>query len=205
MGALLLFVGLSILGYAAWQFYGTNIASRQAASQEAKDLRARWTAPAAKQSGKASATPVPGDAMALMRIPDLGADWEYPVLAGTDPDTLSRGVGWYTHGAQPGQVGNFAVAAHRVTHGEPFRHLLQLRKGSQVVVETRDATYTYELDDSPGQLTVTDAEGWVLDPVPGHPDQQATKPIITLTTCSDLFHSPRRSVAFGHLVSTVKK
>ncbi|MGW5191904.1 hypothetical protein ACWEOO_21860 [Kribbella sp. NPDC004138] len=29
--------------------------------------------------------------------------------------------------------------------------------------------------------------------------------IITLTTCQDLFHSPDRSVAFGHLVRVSSK
>lgn len=45
------------------------------------------------------------------------------------------------------------IAGHRVTHGSPFRKLLELEKGDQVVVETRDAVYTYELDASPRDLT----------------------------------------------------
>ena len=44
----------------------------------------------------------------------------------------------------------------------------------------------------------------MLDPVPGKP-QTPTHSIITLTTCQDLFHSPDRSVAFGHLVKASKK
>ena len=92
-----------------------------------------------------------------------------------------------------------------MTHGEPFRRLLELQKGDQVVVETRSKIYTYELDSSAAQLTVQDTEGWVLDPVPGKPSQQPTEALITLTTCQDLFHSPDRSVAFGHLVKTTDK
>ena len=52
-----------------------------------------------------------------------------------------------------GQPGNFAIAGHRVTHGSPFRKLLELRKGDEVIVETGDAVYTYELDGSPRDLT----------------------------------------------------
>jgi LPXTG-site transpeptidase (sortase) family protein len=89
--------------------------------------------------------------------------------------------------------------------GSPFRKLLELRKGDEVIVETVDAVYTYELDGSPRDLTVKPEDNWVLEPVPGKPQETPTKSIITLTTCQDLFHSPDRSVAFGHLVKVSKK
>ena len=54
-------------------------------------------------------------------------------------------------------------------------------------------------------LTVTDVDTWVLDPVPGKQDVPPTRALITLTTCQDLFHSPDRSVGFGHLTQTTKK
>jgi sortase A len=34
------------------------------------------------------------------------------------------------------------------------------------------------------------------------PRQQAGQRLITLTTCSELFHTDNRMIAFGHLVST---
>ena len=81
---------------------------------------------------------------------------------------------------------------------------LELEKGDQVVVETQDTVYTYELDGSPRDLTVKPTDTWVLDPVPGKRDAPTTS-LITLTTCQDLFHSPDRSVAFGHLVKVTCK
>ena len=74
-----------------------------------------------------------------------------------------------------------------------------------MIVETADTVYTYELDGSPRDLTVKPADNWVLEPVPGKPRETPTRSIITLTTCQDLFHSPDRSVAFGHLVRAEKK
>lgn len=204
LGLVLLLVGLSILGWAAWQFFGTNIAAHKAASQQSEQLRSRWQG-SPKGAKTTPITPQPGEGMALLRIPDLGSSYEWPILTGTDPDALGKGVGWYEHTALPGQVGNFAIAGHRVTHGEPFRRLLELKPGSQVVVETQDATYTYQLDNAPSELTVQDTAGWVLDPVPGKPSATPSRALITLTTCQDLFHSPDRSVAFGHLVKTEKK
>ena len=105
----------------------------------------------------------------------------------------------------PGQIGNFAIAGHRVTHGQPFSRLLELDKGDQIVVETRSAIYTYVLDTAPRDLTVEDTATWVIDPVPGKPDATPTQPLITLTTCQDLFHSPDRSIGFGHLQNTKNK
>ncbi|MDN8817655.1 sortase, partial [Staphylococcus aureus] len=73
-----------------------------------------------------TASTVPGDAIALLRVPAFGADFEVPILNGTDLSDLDRGVGHYTSTAAAGEVGNFALAGHRVTHGEPFAQLLTL-------------------------------------------------------------------------------
>ena len=69
----------------------------------------------------------------------------------------------------PGQVGNYAIAAHRVTHGEPLRDMPKLRPGDTVQVETRTATYTYRLDTDPNKLIVTFADVWVIDRLPTNP------------------------------------
>jgi sortase A len=164
-------------------------------------LREQWEAPrAAPQEAPALGKPV-----VLVRIPRFGKDWEKPVVEGVGADDLARGIGHYPQTQLPGRPGNFAIAGHRVTHGSPFRKLLELRKGDQVVVETADAVYTYELDGSPRDLTVQPSDTWVLDPVPGKPRAMPTTSTITLTTCQDLFRSPDRSVAFGHLVRVSKK
>lgn len=200
LGVVLLLAGVGLLGWVGWQYFGTGITSNRTMDQLEQDLRDRWQAPQAEK-----AKPRTGTAITLLRIPKFGADWEKPVVEGVGKDELTRGIGHYPQTALPGEPGNFAVAGHRVTHGSPFRKLLELRKGDQVIVETADAVYTYELDGSPKDLTVKPADTWVLDPVPGKPDASPTKPMLTLTTCQDLFHSPDRSVAFGHLVKTEPK
>ena len=120
-------------------------------------------------AGRSAKKPETGTAITLLRIPKFGPDWEKPVVEGVGKDELSRGIGHYPQTALPGEPGNFAIAGHRVTHGSPFRKLLELTKGDQVIVETADAVYTYELDGSPKDLTVKPADTWVLDPVPGKP------------------------------------
>jgi sortase A len=212
IGLVLLLAGVGCLGWVGYQYFGTNVVSRQAFEQETSDLRTRWESepapPAPKsddelQPGKTTA--VPGDAIALLRIPKFGADYEVPILEGSELSILARGVGHYPSSAEPGQVGNFALAGHRVTHGQPFSRLLDLDKGDQIVVETRSAVYTYVLDTAPRDLTVEENATWVLDSVPGQPDATPSQALITLTTCQDLFHSPDRSIGFGHLESTKNK
>ncbi|MVA75361.1 class E sortase [Auraticoccus sp. F435] len=198
----LLVIGLACLGWVGWQFFGTNIASERAYQEETAQLQQQWAEPA--EEGEEPSR-IKGDAIGLLRIPDLGPDYEVPILPGTDEETLTRGVGWYDSSVAPGEIGNFAVAGHRVTNGEPFRHLLDLDAGDVVEVETRDAVYTYELLGAPRDLTVADTDTWVLDPDPLNRSDDATEAIMTLTTCQDLFHSPDRSVAFAQLVGTENK
>lgn len=201
LGVLLILGGLGALGWVGWQYWGTNLTSQQAFDEESRGLQEQWNQPPAAADGPQ----LPGDAVALLRIPAFGDDYEVPILWGIDDATLERGVGMYPSSVQPGEIGNFSMAGHRVTRGEPFRRLLELGIGDEIVVETRDAIYTYAIDTTPTELTVQDTESWVLDQVPGKPDQAPTEAIITLTTCQDLFRSPDRSVAFGHLISTRPK
>lgn len=202
LASVLAFALLATLGWLGWLLVGTNVTAHRTADRSISDLTSRWSS-----SSTASEATIPqtGRAFALIRIPALGDDWQWPLLAGTSRSTLAHGLGWYDTTARPGQVGNFAVAGQRISHGRPFADLAQLNKGEVVIVETRDQTLTYQLDSSAADLTVDADAGWVLDPVPGRPAQQPTEALITLTTEQDLFWSDDRSVAFGHLVDTQEK
>ncbi len=205
LGVILLLAGLVCLGWLGWQYFGTNVVSKQEAGKQMTALEQTWG------DTNTQADPLPitdsdvGEAQWLIRIPALGDDWVWPVVVGVGDEDLKKGVGWYPTTSQPGQVGNFALAGHRVTNGEPFRRILELQVGDEVLIETKDSFLTYELTSSPAQLTVQDTETWVLDPVPGHEEAQPTEPLITLTTCEDLVRSPDRSVAFGKLISEEAK
>lgn len=226
-GLLLIAIGLSSLSWMGFQYFGTNGPAQEAAKSEVSSLEDEWnagggvdvpdlsapsTTPGATAQASAPASKGPAytteqldKAMAILAIPALGANYKVPILVGTSDYVLGRGVGWYESTQLPGQVGNFALAGHRITHGEPFARLLELKVGDQVIVTTKSTIYTYVIDKPPSQLTVKDVDTWVLDPVPGKTGVKPTQSIITLTTCQDLFHSPDRSVGFGHLVSTAKR
>lgn len=213
IGVLLLVVGLGCLGWVGYQYFGTNVVSQKSFEEEKQGLRDKWAnEPAAEKPEKGDKKKdkeepkeavIPGEAIALMRIPKIGLE-DIPILSGTDVGTLSRGIGHYEGNAMPGEVGNFAVAGHRVTHGQPFARLLELNQGDEVIVETRDAVYTYVVDLPPKDLTVPDTETCVISPVPCK-DEEPTRELLTLTTCQDLFHSPDRSIGYAYLEKTKDK
>ncbi|WP_246050968.1 class E sortase [Nocardioides guangzhouensis] len=214
LGVLLIVGGLGLLGYVAWQFWGTNWVSHRTHERIVSQVAKEWQDGSTGTTGTTGSTGTAGAAVevaegnvtALVRIPRFGDDYVVPVLEGTDDDVLAAGYGHFEDAAGPGQLGNYAIAAHRVTHGEPLRHMPELRPGDEIVVETRDATYTYELTTGGDDLVVPFTAGWVVDPLPDNPepggvepDQQQGQRLITLTTCSELFHTDNRLVAFGVL------
>ncbi|MCX5382230.1 class E sortase [Streptomyces sp. NBC_00083] len=164
-------------------------------------------APLGRRAGGGSGKSVPrGDqAYAVIRIPRIGVT--APIAQGiSKAGVLDKGyVGHYVQSAQPGQAGNFALAGHRNTHGEPFRYINRLRAGDEVVVETRDTLYTYVVDSVLPQTSARD--GGTIAAVPRSdvkPSYGYSEPghYITLTTCTPEFTSTYRLVVWGKLRSS---
>lgn len=204
-------VGALLIGYVGWQFYGTNWLSHRRQDEVTNSLRKQWVAEGSTKLQKPKYVPK-GKASALIRIPKFGKGYVVPVLEGVSKEVLAKGYGHFPDNADPGKVGNYALAAHRVTHGEPLRRMPELRPGDKVVVETVEATYTYKLDTDPDKLVIPFTGTWVLGELPKNPraggPQPAQRPgqrLITLTTCAELFHTDERMIAFGHLVGTEPK
>jgi sortase A len=201
IGVLMVLAGLGFIGYFAWQYWGTNYVAKQKQAEIKQLIVEDW------DKG------IDGNAIGLLRVPRFGDDYEVPIVKGGDllgakgDRALAEGVAWFQPGAKPGEIGNFAVAGHRVTHGEPFRDFLKLREGDKVFVETRRKVYTYVLRNDGNAITVDFTTSWPLADVPD-PNQQgekATEPVLTMLTCSELFHTDNRSIVVGDLESTEDK
>ena len=202
-GVLLVLAGGAALAYVGWEYVGTNWVSARRHAAIVGDLEDGWA------DGQATVRVEAGTATAIVRIPRFGADYAVPVLEGTSDDVLAAGFGHVDGTADAGAVGSYALAAHRVTHGQPLRDMPDLEVGDRVVVETERTTYTYELVTAGDALTVPFTADWVLDPLPTNPEEGGVEPpqdpggrLLTLTTCSELFHTDDRLVAFGELVSS---
>ncbi|GAB2574600.1 hypothetical protein GCM10027168_04390 [Streptomyces capparidis] len=149
--------------------------------------------------------PRDGRAFAVMHIPRFGDDWRKPVLEGTSAGVLGRGLGHYPGTARLGDRGNFAVAGHRRTHGDPFKDFPRLRPGDAVVISDGTTWYTYRIDRRPHRTLPHDTG--VIAPVPAPLDTAATpypRPgrYLTLTTCDPEWGSSHRLIAWAHLDST---
>ncbi|MET7537512.1 class E sortase [Streptomyces sp. NPDC058293] len=149
-------------------------------------------------------TPRWDQAYAVLTIPRLGLT--VPVAEGVGKqNVLNKGyVGHYPATAQPGRAGNFALAGHRNTHGEPFRYINRLRKGDEVQVRTRGAVYTYVVDKTLAQTSARD--GGVIAGVPRSEVVRGagySEPgyYITLTTCTPEYTSRYRLAVWGKLRS----
>ncbi len=92
-------------------------------------------------------------------IPKLGLD--APLLEGIRLSTLDNGPGHWPGTAMPGQVGNVVVAAHRTSHGAPFRNIDQLVAGDTVIFTTDVGRIEYTVTGT--QIVDPDAL-WIVDP-----------------------------------------
>jgi sortase A len=204
-GELLITLGLVLLLFCVYQLFYTNVGANRAMNKEKDALQKQWQLPAAAAApGKKAKKPVykPGEGFAIVYIPRLGKNYAKPILEGVALKDLARGIGHYPKSAMPGQVGNFSLAGHRATHGEPFANLPKVRPGDPVIVETADTWYVYQVDRE--KITVPTDVGVVLE-VPEKPGVRATKPLITLTTCHPRWASYERYIVFGHLKYKLKK
>ncbi|WP_433500611.1 class E sortase [Sphaerimonospora sp. CA-214678] len=137
-----------------------------------------------------------GRALALLRIPRLGADYKYAVVEGVGPEELRKGPGHYPGTALPGQIGNFVISGHRTTYAAPFKKIDELRRGDEIVVDAADARYTYRVDH---KEIVEPTDLAVVDPVPGHPSRRPSKAMITMTTCHPEYSARQRLIVYGVL------
>ncbi|MFF4267922.1 class E sortase [Streptomyces virginiae] len=167
---------------------------------------ATGAAPAASRAARpAAGTPARDRAYAVLRVPRLGL--VVPVAQGVDKRAvLDKGyAGQYPGTAGPGERGNFALAGHRNTHGEPFRYINRLRAGDELIVDLRGHRYTYVVGKILNETTERDTG--VIAPVPRsvvRPDQGYGEPgaYITLTTCTPEYSSKYRLVVWGTLLKS---
>jgi sortase A len=253
LGELLATAGVLVLLFTGYLVYGTSLATGQeqrAASDELDRLWAEAPAPpveppdaaapdaadpgpAAEPDAPPTAGPAPapgrpaaassGAPLVRLHVPRFGRS--FTVLEGTSQAVLARGPGHYPRTALPGQVGNTAIAGHRVTRGSPFQPAGSLVSCDALVVESRDTWWIYRVlplpgeEDGwaggagargrcagvapigvPGRQIVPPSDRSVIADVPGRPGEAPTARLLTLTTCHPLFSARERLIVHAVLV-----
>jgi sortase A len=208
LGEVFISTGVVMLLFVAYQLWWTNVLAGQEAGGAAQSLQDQWGGGGGK--GKAELDPerraddfAPGEGFAILYLPKL--DVRVPIAQGVSKQkVLDKGlVGHYDE--QPFKTampwdkkGNFGLAGHRNTHGEPFRYINRLVAGDDIVVETATKFYTYKMANrlpstSPANISV-------IRPVPQGSGFERPGRYITLTTCTPEFTSKYRLIVWGKMV-----
>ncbi|HWR13946.1 MAG TPA: class D sortase [Terriglobales bacterium] len=128
------------------------------------------------------------DGMVRLVIPKI--DLESFIVEGTTRKALLVGPGHMTRTAEPGEAGNAVITAHRDTF---FRHIHELDKGDQILVERGGKRFVYEVT---GKKIVEPTDLSVTRPSEGSQ--------VTLITCYPTYFigpAPKRLVVFSKLAN----
>lgn len=124
--------------------------------------------------------------IAIMEIPSIKL--KQPIVDGITDDVIKYFLGRFPDSSMPGEVGNFAVAGHRVSDfTDAFINLYKVKPGDKIIVRTIEGKYTYEVDDS-----------FIVEPEQVEVLENADYEKITLITCT--IGSKRRVVVTGKLI-----
>ena len=216
LGELMLTIGVVLLLFAFYEAYWTNVESGQLQEEASARLDEQWRNPRQKLE------PELGEAFAQLYIPTFGSDYRFAIIEGTNEDDLLRGPGRYLDSQMPGEMGNFAVAGHRVGKGAPFNDLGKLETCDDIVVETQKERITYrvlpidgeqadcfngippEYSHVVGRHITTPGDVSVTNPVP-ESDAEPSREILTLTTCHPQFSNAERMIVHAMEVEKEEK
>ena len=212
----MLTIGVVLLLFAFYEAYWTNVESGQLQEEASAHLDEQWRNPRQKLE------PELGEAFAQLYIPTFGSDYRFAIIEGTNEDDLLRGPGRYLDSQMPGEMGNFAVAGHRVGKGAPFNDLGKLETCDDIVVETQKERITYrvlpidgeqadcfngippEYSHVVGRHITTPGDVSVTNPVP-ESDAEPSREILTLTTCHPQFSNAERMIVHAMEVEKEEK
>ncbi|MDR1189238.1 MAG: class E sortase [Bifidobacteriaceae bacterium] len=215
IGELLITVGVILGLYVVWELVWTDVEAHAEAAAVREEVVAneKWVVPEpnspfAPQHDPAIDVPpvdenplaVPGfgETWGTLHVPRWGADYNVPIVEGTDRvKILNKGLIGHYEGTQgPAEVGNFATSAHRTTYGKPYNKVADLQNGDSLIVETAQYYFVYKYYEY--EIVYPDAIR-VIWPVPNEQDAVPTRRILTLTTCHPMFSAKQRYIVWGEL------
>jgi sortase A len=125
-----------------------------------------------------------GDAVGTIVVPRLGL--RMVVVEGTAASDLERGPGHYRMTKLPGEGGTIAVAGHRTTYLQPFRHLDRLHAGDEITLDMPYGRFRYRVF----ARTIVDAHDWSIL-------RRRAHETLVLTACHPLYSASHRIVVFA--------
>ncbi|WP_296180241.1 class E sortase [uncultured Mobiluncus sp.] len=202
IGQTMLTVGVVLGLFVVWQLYVTTWQVQGATAAAVQSFQSSTANDATATTEVQRTDPPPG-----VTIPAVGQTfatlhvprWDsmvIPIMQGTNEAVLDTGyAGHYTDTQGPGELGNFALAAHRRSYGNSFRRVHELQTGDPLVVETSQAWLVYQVTSTE---IVLPSQGDVIYPVPHEAkDTVPHERLMTLTTCHPEYGNTQRFIVYS--------
>jgi sortase A len=217
LGKLLIIAGLLVLGFVAFQLWGTGLETSRGQSELTDELATSLGATTPEDSATVdledltatlaqrdpatappTAPPPEGDPIGIITIPRI--DLERVVVEGVNKDDLKKGPGHYPGTPLPGQAGNSGIAGHRTTYGAPFNRIDELVPGDEIKVATPQGEFTYSVIPAPGQPA--DGQAWyAVSPTQVEVLADVGDNRLTLTACHPKYSARQRIIVHAVLQS----
>jgi sortase A len=141
-----------------------------------------------------------GKVFAKLYVPRFGKNYVHAIAEGTSLSKVLNavGMGHYVSTQMPGEVGNFAIAAHRAGNGGPFRNIDKFRAGDLAYVETSTTWFTYRYLQT--AIVKPKAIGVIYPKPLGLTVMTTSKSFLTLTSCTPIHVNTDRIVAWFELI-----
>ena len=178
---LFIIAGLLFAGIGGWQMWHSS-KQQHVAMKKAVALTSTKKDPVKYEDWD----PYKGETIGILNIPRL--DKKLPIVEGTSPDQLEKGVGHYKSSALPDKGDQIVLSGHRDT---VFRHFGEIQKGDKVIVDLPYGTFTYVID----HMKIVDQDDRSII--------HSTKPKeeLVLTTCypfSYVGNAPKRYIIYAY-------
>lgn len=137
--------GFGLLGFGAWQYFFSDEVDGAGKQSEALNYTPQSVEVKAKSFVDPKQATETGDIFGRLVAPRLASDYVRLIGEGTkwQPVLNEIGIGHYSGTVRPGEVGNFATAAHRGGFGGSYKNIHRFVAGDKIYVQTNDGWYTY--------------------------------------------------------------
>ncbi|MCT2537237.1 class D sortase [Aquibacillus koreensis] len=187
---LFMIAGLALLAYGGYEIMKTKAAEKESLMEARELVNADQSNLEKSKIAPEDFFPDTGDTVGILEIPSIDA--ELPIVEGTDPDDLEKGVGHYKGSAYPRQQDQIVLSGHRDT---VFRSLGDLKVGDTFVMRLPYGDFTYEMVSS----KIVDADDRTIIKSTA-PDEE-----LVITTCypfSYVGNAPDRYIIYAKPIDT---
>lgn len=206
LGELLITAGVLVFLFLGWQLWLNDIIVGVQDNHTAASVGQAWDKGNITMNKETTvvdfgdpvvaAVPEENATFAVMYAPRFGSDWVREVAEGIGVSEVlnTRRIGHYPTTQLPGELGNVALAAHRLTYGAPFADIDKLQLGDKLYLQTKDGYYIYSFRN----LEYVGPHGvGVLEPVPQRSGQTPTESVLTIMSCNPKFSLAERIIAYA--------